>query len=72
MQPAAATTPCMPQKDYGDIEYVGQVAIGTPLVNFSVIFDTGSSNLWVPSSQCTDCTNSPGCCNHQKYNSKRQ
>ena len=61
--------PILPQKDYGDVEYVGQVAIGTPLVNFSVIFDTGSSNLWVPSSQCTDCTNSPGCCKHQKYDS---
>ena len=61
--------PILPQKDYGDVEYVGSVAIGTPLVNFSVIFDTGSSNLWVPSSQCTDCSTSPGCCKHTKYSS---
>ena len=63
--------PILPQKDYGDIEYVGEVSIGTPAVNFSVIFDTGSSNLWVPSSQCTDCTNSPGCCKHTKYDSSQ-
>ena len=61
--------PILPQKDYGDVEYVGGVSIGTPAVNFSVIFDTGSSNLWVPSKQCTDCTASPGCCNHTKYDS---
>lgn len=66
---APAINPILPQKDYGDIEYVGSVQIGTPPVDFSVIFDTGSSNLWVPSVRCTDCTASPGCCNHTRYDS---
>lgn len=57
----------IPLKDYMNTQYFAEVHVGTPAQSFLVVPDTGSSNLWMYSSNCW----AVPCFYHDKYDSKK-
>lgn len=50
-------------EDVENSQYVGEIGVGTPVQMFKVIFDTGSSNLWITSTKCVQ----PSCMLHSRF-----
>ena len=57
----------IPLHNIKNTQYVGSIGVGNPPQHVSVIFDTGSSNLWITSSRCQ----SAECHSHPAYNASR-
>lgn len=51
----------VPIQDFSDINYMGPIQLGANNQKFTVLFDTGSSNLWVPDSSLFGAYNSFDC-----------
>ncbi|XP_036440886.1 LOW QUALITY PROTEIN: gastricsin-like [Colossoma macropomum] len=59
-----ATSTIEPMTNYADSSYYGVISVGTPAQSFRVLFDTGSSNLWVDSVYCS----AQACTTHTQFN----
>ena len=57
----------LPVKDYMNTQYFVEISVGTPAQTFTVVPDTGSSNLWMYGSGCY----SLACLRHHRYKSSK-
>ena len=50
-----STYTSIPITNYWNIQYYGPIYIGSSQEKMTVIYDTGSNLLWLPSPVCTNC-----------------
>lgn len=54
----------IPLSDIRNSQFVGKIGVGTPIQYFDVVFDTGSSTLWLNGDRC----NALGCLSQKRFN----
>ncbi|KAI8610044.1 aspartic peptidase domain-containing protein [Chytriomyces sp. MP71] len=59
--------PSVELTNFMNAQYFGEVEIGTPPQKFTAVYDTGSSNLWVPSTRCS----SIACWLHRRFDATK-
>ncbi|OWZ10712.1 Cathepsin-like aspartic protease [Phytophthora megakarya] len=48
----------VPLENFDQMQFFGSIGVGSPPQRFQVIFDTGSSDIWLPETKCVDCAGS--------------
>ncbi|EER08406.1 cathepsin e, putative [Perkinsus marinus ATCC 50983] len=62
-RPAADQSEPLELTNFFNAEFYGNIKIGTPGQTFKVVYDTGSSTLWVPGRRCR----SAACRRHKRF-----
>lgn len=55
MQPSLPRKQRVKLQNFGNVQYIGSVGFGNPPQYFDMVFDTGSSDTWIPGIKCDSC-----------------
>ncbi|KAL4166804.1 hypothetical protein KRP22_014056 [Phytophthora ramorum] len=64
-QPPLPSAKRVTLQNFGNVQYIGTVGFGNPPQLMDVVFDTGSSDTWIPSSSCESCGS------HHQYDAQK-
>ncbi|GMF25765.1 unnamed protein product [Phytophthora fragariaefolia] len=54
-QPPLPSAKRVSLQNFGNVQYIGTVGFGNPPQYLDVVFDTGSSDTWIPGTNCDSC-----------------